>query len=251
MNDGKVIHVTLTVFSTWSTIDESISISHFNRGVRSNVERTIHQLQSLPHYSINSFPLNKKPLDKPHPFNTNTVGHVGCCSPCVYSQETARIIAQRKDCWGNSIKKEKKEAHKTRKLRLYGLYSIRIQLMSLGALRDLVLLLYVAIPSVLLLTILSSWLRMLSSSHTNSASVFSIFLLASILRYNWTSNEWNYNMTNWLPVKIYFRSIYKLPTRRGLDLSRSDCAKSTYAKTCASVDRIELDLIVFQLWLKR
>ena len=70
----------------------------------------------------------KYPLDKSHPFNTNTAGHVGCCYSCVCSQETVRIIKQRKDWWG----KRRKGVKETRKLWWYGLYRVRIQLTRLG-----------------------------------------------------------------------------------------------------------------------
>ena len=53
---------------------------------------------------------------------------------------------------------------------------------SLRALRDLVLLL--AIPSIFFLAISSIWLRLMSHSLTNNAFVFSMLLLASILRYD-------------------------------------------------------------------
>ena len=144
-----------------------------------------------------------------------------------------------------SIKKETKEARK-KNLRWYGLYSVHIQLtslMRLGFASSYSIHLFLAIPSI--------WLRILSSSHTNSAFVFSILLLASILCYDRASNELNCKVTNSLPVKIHFRSTYKLPTRHGLDLSRSDRVKSTYSKMCTSADGIKLDPIMFRSRLKR
>ena len=66
-----------------------------------------------------------------------------------------------------------------------------------------------------------------------------------------SSNESNCHMIISFLVKIHFRSTSNPPTSCGLPRSRFDPHKFTHAKTCTSVDRIELDLIVIRSQLKR
>ena len=73
---------------------------------------------------------------------------------------------------------------------------------------------------------------------------------ASTKRCDWASNKSNCNVTNWLLVKIHFQSTDNLRTRGGLDWSRSNCAKSTHAKMCASANGIELDRIAIEVLLR-